>query len=302
MSSLREMPKAGELLSDPVNEAEYLSEIYAQCRNFIDAWNAVNLQYTKLNHGDFRSVHESFRRFFACVAQSLGHAAIVSKILWPSEKAKRFCKERAECLRAQLQIHSAEFLEVPSRAVRDYFEHVDERLDDSIRGEKWIGGIRHDFSIGAKKEKNTYRRHFDPSSGVFSFFEKNICLPRLLTEMQDISVRVQARSFIKFDSVWHIYVDRSVDSYLSHKCGLGTVLAHASQFMTLEQRHDVERVVFEIVRLYLQGDDRNAISMKSYESLVKVTLPLQSNADYLSGDPDRLNYQLEAFRRQINGT
>ena len=126
----------------------------------------------------------------------LGCAANVAKILWPNPKdkdRKHVLRTRGTQLRRALGINRLSPLY--PRAVRDGYEHIDERLDpwfkkagnylDLIIGPPDTGLAMHGFTV---------LRHFDPTTGLVRVFDKTANLDKIVQVLRELLPRAASRS------------------------------------------------------------------------------------------------------------
>ena len=119
--------------------------------------------------------------------------AMISKTLWPTGRSKKSV-ERGLALRAALQIEHLPVLE--DRAVRNSFEHFDERLDSflekkaSVIVDSNIGPK--DFLVYPEGHEPVHLRHFNPATLVTSVLEKEINLVDLWAGIEQVQERIGA--------------------------------------------------------------------------------------------------------------
>ncbi len=120
-------------------------------------------------------------------------AGNVSKMLWPPRATYR---ARGEQLRGELAIPEESPLR--SRALRDHFEHLDERL------ETWEGGpgrMLFDMNIGPVNafigmvhgaQVSHVFRNFDPATGEVIFAGERFDLPSVIGAIRELQARLGA--------------------------------------------------------------------------------------------------------------
>jgi hypothetical protein len=129
------------------------------------------------------------------VADLLGHAAIVSKILCPPENKKRpQSTNRGEYLRAVLNVEAPD--PVLNRGLRNHLEHIDERLEGWIDMDEL--GIYVDKSLlpvslvaGGKTVRQI--RFLALDTGIYSFLDEQFDLTAIMTSLDRIFDAVMRR-------------------------------------------------------------------------------------------------------------
>ncbi len=133
------------------------------------------------------------------------HAAAVSRIFWPpggrdSAKGER-SRRRGEALRHSIGV--AEGHPVQDRALRDHFEHFDERLDEWAEGSsnrnmvKNLVGPRSSIS-GPGISDGDIINHYDPATNVYAFRGEHFDVQALTTGLRDIYAKVNK----KLGTIW----------------------------------------------------------------------------------------------------
>jgi len=125
----------------------------------------------------------------------LACAANVAKILWPNprDKDRRVAlRERGKHLRCLLGIDKTSPLY--QRAVRDGFEHIDERLDPWFKKtENYL-----DLTIGPLEAEFlahvTVLRHFDPTTGTVRMLAETANLNKIVQAMRELQLRAAPHS------------------------------------------------------------------------------------------------------------
>jgi hypothetical protein len=163
-------------------------QIAHECRLGLAA--AQNLD-AALEQGNRDQVWLAIRGVLAC-------AANVGKILWPNPKDKDH--EQAVRARGKHLCHSLGMNRLSPlypRAVRDGFEHIEERLD------RWFkkGGNYLDLEIGpldAGLLRNgvTVLRHFDPGTGAVRVLDKTANLSRIVGALRELEPKADAASLM----------------------------------------------------------------------------------------------------------
>ena len=148
----------------------------------------------------------------SCSAQSIAssHAAVVSRLLWPSRPRKRREEDRASHDRRvahaanrgkQVRLALGLVDEQPGdqRTLRNHLEHFDERLDDWV-----LTSYRHTFidrRVGPSNrmlgpERCDIMRWFDQTDGSFRFRGELFDLKALATWVKEIrGLAAQARRY-----------------------------------------------------------------------------------------------------------
>jgi hypothetical protein len=129
---------------------------------------------------------EYMRHAWFALQSVLVSAANVSKLLWGS-RGKRSAERQA--LRDSLGVADSSPLRDPD--LRNDFEHFDERLEEMYGGEdgrsiyagRNIGSMDH-LIVPAMNVKQF--GHYDPPSGVVTFWDHSFSVPKILAETQRI--------------------------------------------------------------------------------------------------------------------
>jgi hypothetical protein len=159
----------------PFAERVFLAEIVDQIRG---ARRALRRLKRASREGNAEAAYDD-------VADFLGHAAIVSKILSPQKNKKRpQSTDRGEYLRGVVKIHASD--PVLDRSLRNHLEHIDERLEDWIDKDK--SGIYLDkglmplsFLVGS-----TPVRSLAPVTGIYSFLDEQFDLAAIMASLDGI--------------------------------------------------------------------------------------------------------------------
>lgn len=150
-------------------------------------------------------------RVFAHVRVAVSCAAGVSRILWPSEHrgwhekgmagdearaCVSFRVERGEWLRSQLKIIDAEFPTLQRRAVRNAFEHADDRIDDISRSGVPSNVIDYavystEFLTLQSPSPIEVVRRLDPETLILYFGPETVDLAALDRELAQVRHRVE---------------------------------------------------------------------------------------------------------------
>jgi hypothetical protein len=169
----------------PFSERIFLAEIANQIGG---ARRALRRLRRASREGNTEAVYDD-------VADLLGHAAIVSKILCPPVNNKRpQITNRGEYLRGVLNVKTSD--PVLNRGLRNHLEHIDERL------EKWIDkdefGIYVDKSLlpvslvaGGKTIRQI--RFLDIGTGIYNFLDEQFDLTAIEASLDRIFDAVMRR-------------------------------------------------------------------------------------------------------------
>ena len=139
-------------------------------------------------------------------AQSLvHHAAAVSRIFWPpgsrDKHARQRSQRRGEVLRKAIGITQGH--PVQNRALRDHFEHFDERLDDWAERSKnrnivkQLIGPRTAIGGNAISDEDIIH-HYDPATKIYSFRGEKFDVQELATGLDDIYAKIKT----KLSTLW----------------------------------------------------------------------------------------------------
>ncbi|QDK02247.1 hypothetical protein SEA_SAMBA_33 [Gordonia phage Samba] len=124
------------------------------------------------------------------LAQSMVNcAALVSKLLWTSEK-NTFALERSKHLRDVLAVSDDSILK--SRAVRNHVEHFDDRLDKAVQApphilvDRIVGPEERAVRIEGMPSTRFLRR-IEPETMTFSVLDDGVSLPGLGEAMRALT-------------------------------------------------------------------------------------------------------------------
>lgn len=120
---------------------------------------------------------------FSSIHSFLSHCASMSKLL----KAKNGETESSQSIGAVLKIDDISMIH--DREFRNNLEHYDERIRRWIR-KFALGANVGTYNIGPKKSFQVsnmiFVSHFDPTTGLFTFIDKDLLLSDLFKESQRI--------------------------------------------------------------------------------------------------------------------
>jgi hypothetical protein len=161
----------------------YLIEVKQQCEYCFEAVQKMNAILKDREKGDF------FREAHYLVH----HAAAISRIFWPpkgrDKEATKRAKRRGRFLRDLLGLTSGHPIE--NRALRDHFEHFDERLDDWAEKSRYRSIV--DRFIGPRGairvngiHDTDFIRHYDPAKKTLSFRGERFDVQALASGLDDI--------------------------------------------------------------------------------------------------------------------
>ena len=183
---LRELGSMEEFI-----EGIYLNELVAQCDHAISSVLRMNQALQN---------HASPSDFFRDASNFLQHSSAASRLLWPPGSGHRGNKKRAKKrgahLRDKLGVDDGEALK--NRALRDHFEHFDERLDDwaETSPNKNIVdnmiGPRNAIAGDAVKDQD-FMRLFDPATKLLIFRGEPFDVQALVTSLEGIKAKASAR-------------------------------------------------------------------------------------------------------------
>lgn len=139
-------------------------------------------------------------------AQSLvHHAAAVSRIFWPpgskDKHARHRSQRRGDVLRKAIGVTNGH--PVQNRALRDHFEHFDERLDDWAERSKnrnivkQLVGPRTAIGGDAITDEDIIHQ-YDPATKVYAFRGERFDVQELATGLDDIYAKITK----KLNTLW----------------------------------------------------------------------------------------------------
>lgn len=146
-------------------------------------------------HGEFdRRRTAATRRFWYSAQAFLLAVAKISRTLWPAESEPKAGRSLPPSRGIELRKHLGLPARSPltDRAVRNQFEHVDERLDLWTASER---GIPVDGDAGPTTQVVDLKdrlRDYDPVSDTLSFHGERISLRELNDALDDLSRRLEA--------------------------------------------------------------------------------------------------------------
>jgi hypothetical protein len=158
---------------------KFMAELQLQC--YFALFSAEDIETLRTNPpSDVDSVQFKFynHRFWHALHGLLVAAANISKILWPVPEYA------ARGARLRLQLGVADDSPLHSRALRNHFEHVDERI------ETWTGGS-FDLNIGSEKGFEKSFRHFDLATGLVLFAGERFELRPVMEAIRDLERRLR---------------------------------------------------------------------------------------------------------------
>lgn len=133
------------------------------------------------------------------------HAAAVSRIFWPpvirDKHARQRSQRRGDALRKAIGIANGH--PVQNRALRDHFEHFDERLDDWAERSKnrnivkQLVGPRTAIGGDAITDEDIIH-HYDPATKVYAFRGEKFKVQELANGLDDIYAKIIS----KLNSLW----------------------------------------------------------------------------------------------------
>ena len=186
-------------MSDP-EMRPYVKELVNQANSSLAAarrWNELGLRVRTAAGSGRSDDRPSIADWFAVAQSILAAAAMFSKILWPNptsdldEEDREWMRRRGKSLRRALKITSNRALE--SRAVRNSFEHFDDRLDRLVREKR--SGAFVDMTVGSPEMIQIegmdawFLRQIDNSSGNVSVLGDSVNIRELVEIMKDIAER-----------------------------------------------------------------------------------------------------------------
>lgn len=164
----------------------YLGQVKEECERCFAAISAMNAALQSTEDRDP----------FAPAMEVVHHAAAVSRIFWPPGGKDKHSRQRAhrrgEHLRSLLALPSGHA--VQNRALRDHFEHFDERLDDWAERSKnknivhRLIGPRSAIHGDAIQDQDIIH-HYDPATKIYAFRGEPFDIQALATGLDDIYAR-----------------------------------------------------------------------------------------------------------------
>ena len=128
------------------------------------------------------------------------HAAAVSRMFWPpgsrDKHARQRSQRRGEALRKAIGITKEH--PVQNRALRDHFEHFDERLDDWAERSKnrnivkHLVGPRNAIGGDAISDEDIIH-HYDPAEKVYAFRGEKFDVQLLASGLTDIYNKIDSK-------------------------------------------------------------------------------------------------------------
>jgi hypothetical protein len=176
---------------DDFIESIYIRELLMQCQYAVDAIRRMN---------EILAAHDCPSEFFREAGDFLQHSSAVSRLLWPpgstSRAKKKRAKQRGAHLRRTLKVDDTHMLR--TRALRDHFEHLDERLDDWAETSAYRNIV--DNMIGPRTaiwgdsiRDQDIIRMFDPSTELFVFRGEQFDVRALVNGLTDVQSRATER-------------------------------------------------------------------------------------------------------------
>jgi len=172
-------------------EVFYLDGMLYCCSSVESAFERLNPALKKIVDGAYSEDEEwEIKDIILCEAQNLiGHAASLSKYLWPPSKSGKY-QRRGKKLRDALGVTEASPLK--SRRVRNALEHFDEKLDDYLSEgmfgyifPKWV-----DVKPTAGEPEHHLFRAFYIDVAEFEVLGENVPIQPLFDEVMDIGQKL----------------------------------------------------------------------------------------------------------------
>jgi len=170
--------------------AMFLLELNTQCSLAEHAFNRLKVTATgwlgNATPEEFTNANSPLE-IVSWSTSFLSAVAVIGKILFPG-KRKNPIPERCQCLRQLLEIDQLPALS--NFAVRNSFEHVDERLDLHLRD--FTQGSFNPISVTEKLPSDALvLKRFDPRRLAISFVNDEIELELCMTEINEIKSRIE---------------------------------------------------------------------------------------------------------------
>jgi hypothetical protein len=161
----------------------FIAEVARQTENAVHSKGRLDLAA--------RNLPWSSKLLFLHLENFLNSGAKVSLLLWPT---KADAATRGQTLREILKITDDNPLK--TRVARNHLQHFDERLDTwaaTTKDGNYVDnntGSRAGFSL---PKGTQVLRHYDPSTGVFTFQSEDFDVNRLAEEIQKVLAGPQTR-------------------------------------------------------------------------------------------------------------
>lgn len=176
---------------DEFIEGIYVRELLMQCEYAVNAIPRMN---------EILASRGNPSEFFREAGDFLQHSSAVSRLLWPPGSKNRASKKRAKIrgvnLRKTLKLDDSHILK--DRALRDHFEHFDERLDDwaETSPNKNIVdnmiGPRTAIGGDAIKDQDIFRM-YDPTSKLIVFRGERFDVQALVDGLTEVQSKAAER-------------------------------------------------------------------------------------------------------------
>ena len=185
--------------------AMFLLELHRQCKLVSHCFNQLSrmapewLEKSWSQGGPTSTPDDLLSQIHAL----LSCAASIGWFLFPGKRKKPTVQLRCLRLRTLLEIESLPILE--SLAVRNSFQHLDERLDDFFR-DRHSGSYQPvSISESGPRGETIALKHINPSSLEVSFLGDKLNLHSLLAEVNCIEARVVAAWSKLENEVWDLW-------------------------------------------------------------------------------------------------
>lgn len=159
----------------------FIEEIGRQCSFALIAYNNIH---------NALQIRDKTEPLFFFVHAFLSHAALVSKLLWPSKPTLIIA--RGKLLRKELKVRNGR--QVKRLKFRNHLEHYDDRLEEWALESKSRNIV--DMNIMPRTaitglEKKAFHRNLDPTGKEFYFRDEDYNLSCVARELKNIEIAAQ---------------------------------------------------------------------------------------------------------------
>lgn len=166
-------------------QCQFAKECDRRLRDAAPAW------YTNATSEQFATAMPPRDIMITCTA-FLSAVAVISKLLFAGRREKRKIARRCKRLRELLNINDNGLPVLRNMAVRNRFEHVDERLDKVLAS--FTKGSFNALSVHEKEPdaKKVVLKRFDPKKLTISFTDAKISLIECMLEILQVEGKIEA--------------------------------------------------------------------------------------------------------------
>ncbi len=174
--------------------AVFLTELSLQCALAKDAYQHLKEGTRGWQNGASEAFFKDRATPLELVSRSivfLSAAAMISKVLFGVQNTQKI-KDRTSALRKLLSVNEATFPLLSSRDVRNSLEHLDERLDNYLKG--FTKGA-YSFGIqvleSAPKKGTFVPRQIHPRTLIFTAAGESVDLPACKAEIDALEAKIK---------------------------------------------------------------------------------------------------------------